>query len=343
MKLATSLKFDLPVLYIIHNRSEIKDIPIGVPFILGDEIIEKDIIRMMEYEILYQNAIRTGYPFNFKRILQDNGFIDILDYGWEHVDYMDIRHTDLLYNNKFEISPIKKDINKTEIGTEFKKYIRDSSCYVDIKVLKNLKVFPVWFEDISTAVSQNINTFAVYDTNMYNKKLGGMYGGIKLESPDRNLIIIDISSSIPRAISSSMLMLSKNMAESFYADILITGSKSTLYLYEDLADLNVTQIYDTNGMGNDQCYFRALVESTEKKYNCLICIGDNHTPSYRWSNEYNRDACNITREDGKKLCKWSINKLISLHTAGSVETAGYADWFTVTDVTRIKNWVKYLN
>lgn len=93
---------------------------------------------------------------------------------------------------------------------------------------------------------------------MYNKKLDGMYGEIDLVS-NRNLIIIDISGSIPKAISSTILVLCKNLAENFYADILITGSKSTLYYYENLHELILKPFYKENGIDNDQVWFRKLV------------------------------------------------------------------------------------
>ena len=91
-------------------------------------------------------------------------------------------------------------------------------------------------------------------------RLDGVYGGIEIKSPNRNLIIIDISGSIPKGVSSTCLILSKNLAESFYADILITGSKSTIYSYEDLGSLNIEAIYNENGMENDQAYFKKLVQ-----------------------------------------------------------------------------------
>ena len=50
---------------------------------------------------------------------------------------------------------------------------------------------------------------------MYNKKLEGMYGSLDLVTPDRNLIIIDISGSIPKAVSTTCLILSKKFGRKF--------------------------------------------------------------------------------------------------------------------------------
>ena len=177
---------------------------------------------------------------------------------------------------------------------------------------------------------------------MYNKKLEGMYGSLDLVSPDRNLIIIDISGSIPKGVSTTCLALGKNLAESFYTDLLITGSKSTLYSYENLHELNVTTIYEQNGMDNDQVYFKKLVTSDVKHYKTCIVFGDNHHPGESWNNDYNRESRTISNFDGKKMCKWKVDKIISFHTTSNHQLAGYSRWFDTKDVEYIKDWVKYL-
>ena len=217
-------------------------------------------------------------------------------------------------------------------------------CYVDIQKLKELNIFPIWFtESIEKSVYTNIHNFAFYNPHMYNKRLDGMYGSIDLTNPHRNLIIIDISGSIPKAISTTILILSKNLAETFFADILITGSKSTLYPYELLYTLNIDTIYEENEMDNDQVYFRKLLESEVKHYKTAIVFGDNHSPCNCWNNDFNRKSKFISEKDGKKLCKWIVDKVISFHVTSNEEVAGYADWFQPKETECIKDWVKYLN
>ena len=74
MELLTSKRFKLPVLYFITDRKEIKDIPIGVPFLYGNEKDKAYFIQLLEWEVLYQRAIKTGLPFNWDKILKDNGY-----------------------------------------------------------------------------------------------------------------------------------------------------------------------------------------------------------------------------------------------------------------------------
>lgn len=337
MKLLISKKFKLPVLYLITDREDIKKLPIGVPFIYGDASIENKLIQILEFEILYQTAIATGLPFNFKQILKDAGYKDLQDFWWNNTVYIDYATGKDVDSSYFELS--------TDISTDktlFDKFIKDSAVYVDIKKIKDLNVFPLWLNKIEEAISTNIHNFAVYNPNMYNKKLEGVYGSLDLVAPDRNLIIIDISGSIPKGVSSTCLALSKNLAESFYADLLITGSKSTLYSYENLCELDVERIYDENGMDNDQVWFKKLVSSEVKNYKTAIVFGDNHHPGDRWTNTYNSGTKTISDEDGKKLCKWNVDKIISFHTTSSTEIAGYARWFDTKEIERMKDWVKYL-
>jgi len=79
-----------------------------------------------------------------------------------------------------------------------------------------------------------------------------------------------------------------------------------------------------------------------KNYKTAIVFGDNHHPGDRWDNKYNNDTKTISDEDGKKLCKWNVDKIISFHTTSTTNIAGYARWFDTKEIERISNWVKYL-
>lgn len=349
MKLLKSKKLDLPQVFFISDRSEIKDVPIGVPFIFGDEFMYNNLVRILEYEVLYQAAVKSGYPFNFRRILLDNGYKDLKYFGYGDSVYMEFSTgSDFDIESDYDISTKLSKLDDSIEGM-FKEYLCDSSAYVDMEKLKNLNVFPVWLNTIEEAVHTNIHNFSVYNPNMYNKKLEGMYGGLDLSSPSKNLIIIDISGSIPKGVSSTCLALAKNLAETFYADLMITGSKTTLYAYEEIHTLNINTIYEENGMNNDQLWFKKIVSQDERSYKTAIVFGDNDDPGYPW---YNTDpkfdipgekTTAINKEDGKKLCKWKIDKLISFHTKSTEHIAAYGNWFEPIETEKIDNWVKYLN
>ena len=332
MELLTSKRFKLPILYFITDRKEIKDIPIGVPFLYGNETDKRYFIQLLEWEVLYQRAIKTGLPFNWEKILLDNGYRPVrgpqghpvfFDYKESEMDYEDIE-ADII-----DLSEIAEDSTG-----EFANYINDCTAVIDTNKLKDLKVFPVWLDKIEKAIETNIHNFAIYNPNMYNKKLEGMYGALEFNSPNRNLIICDISGSMTKSIATFILLYSKTMAETFYADILVTGQISVVYPYELIHTLDVDKVYAEVGRGNEGDIFKTLV-SEEKHYKTAIVFGDNDHPGGYASR-------NISDADGKKLCKWKIDKVISFHKNNNVDLAGYARWFSPREVEKISNWVKYL-
>ena len=99
-------------------------------------------------------------------------------------------------------------------------------------------------------------------------------------------------------------------------------------------------------MDNDQSWFKKLLTDDSRSYKTAIVFGDNDWPGYAWNNRFNSKNGKISEKDGKELCLWKIDKLISFHTRSReghlAETAGYARWFEPEDTEHIKDWVKYL-
>jgi len=66
-------------------------------------------------------------------------------------------------------------------------------------------------------------------------------------------------------------------------------------------------------------------------------FGDFHSISESWG-----WAKSIDREDGKKLCKWKIDKLISFNKDSNTEITGFAEWFSPNHIEIVKDWTTYL-
>lgn len=346
MELLTSKKFKLPVLWFITDRKEIEEIPPGFPFIYGNEEIKDYLIRLLEYEILYFKAKQTGLPIKFDKILKENGYDDLEAFNYHFPAFFDGNNgsTERVVYNPDDVEDCEDiDVRAIKDDSLFKQYVRDCAAYVDLEKLKQLNVFPIWLTKMEDAVNVNLMNFALFNPNMYNKKLDGMYGGFEFSSPNRNLICVDISSSIPKAVSTTCLIMAKNLAESFYCDIMITGSKTTLYPYEELYKLTVETAYADNGTSNEQVFFKRLVTRDVKHYQTAIFFGDNNTPCYAWTNDYDRErAVELSIAQGQQLCKWTVEKLISFHTDGTEDIAAYASWFKPKETERIADWVQYL-
>lgn len=325
MQLLQSSKLSLPIIYLIEDDKELNSLPLGIPFMRGSKKDYNAYIRLLEFEVLYLSAKATGFPFNWRVILKENGF---------DVDGYEIRKLkNEVYSHDGELGVYLNDLGG---------YVEDISYIIDIEYLKSLRLLPTWFSDIEKAIKENILNTIVYNPTLYNKKLDLCIGDIDLNTPEKNLIIIDISSSIPKSISKSVLLLSKTMASSFYADLLITGSKSTLYDYTEIDKINVETIYNENGLDNDRVYFQKLVEQY-RKYNNVIIFGDDDSPTQRWFNSFNDRLKKMTQEDGKRINKWEIKKIFSFHTKSEVKLAAYGDWFSCSEIEYMKKWVTYLD
>jgi hypothetical protein len=328
MKLLRSEKMEIPEIYLITDKSEIELLPIGVPFFYGDAEVEEHLIRLLEYEMLWKSAEMTGLPFKWELILEENGY-SCENFGWQ--DTVKLNYT------TEGVDPDDIDTFAEFDQPKLSQYIKDNSCVVNMERLKELNIMPTFGMDIEAAVRTNLQAYQYYNPYMYNKKLGGMYGGNELVSPPRNLFIIDISASIPTACSSAVLVYAKNLAEACYADLVITSEKTTFYPYEEIHKLNIDNLYKENGRGQESVMFRKLVTSHRRVYKTCICFGDFHSPLDSWGS-----GRTLSREDGQNQCQWEIQELISFHTTSNDDTAGYADMFRPKTVQIVKDWVKYL-
>jgi hypothetical protein len=331
MKLLESKKFSLPLIYLIEDTKELSTIPLGVPYIKGSNKDYNDYVMLLEFDILLKSALKTGLPFNWEKILRDNGYKNLFK-GQAYSDCC-VYITD---EDSVIIDTTLEDVDKSLTVSEF---IADISYQVDIDVLKELKVIPTWFSSkIEEAIKSNILSSITWNPALYNKKLDNTSGNITLSTPDRNLIIIDISASIPKSIAKACLLLSKTMVTQFFADLIITGARSGLFDYTEVDALDVDQVYQDYGQNNECKDFRAIV-SQHRNYDNVIVFGDNHTPLDSWTNKDKK----ISFKQAYDICNFKINKIYSFHTTNFTKLAGYAEMFDCSNIEYIENWVKDLN
>jgi len=330
MELLQSKKFSLPIVYLIENDKELMTIPMGVPFIKGNKKDYNEYVKLLEFEILLKSALATGLPFDWIGLLEANGYRNL---------YKTTAYSEkCIYSNDTSAITVDGTINAVIPSSNVSEFIADISYQVDIDCLKNLKVIPTWFSSkIEDAIKSNILSSITWNPSLYNKKLDNTSGSITLSTPDRNLIIIDISASIPKSIAKATLLLSKTMVTQFFADLIITGARSGLFDYTEVDSLDVDQVYQDYGQNNEAKDFRAIL-SQHRNYDNVIVFGDNHTPLDHWGKEGS-----ISKKQGYNICNFKVNKIYSFHTTSNSHLAGYADMFECSNVEHISSWVKDLN
>lgn len=147
---------------------------------------------------------------------------------------------------------------------------------VNIQLLKDLKYLPKWLDDMTTDLfDEEERVWA----EGYNKKLGLCVGAEEQAQNKRNLVIIDVSGSIPEGISSVLLCLADEMRGDLNADLLITSQHSKLYeIGEDLPSPEKLRGYF--GWCNEDKEFYDILRNQirGRHYGTVYCFGDYDAP-----------------------------------------------------------------
>lgn len=109
--------------------------------------------------------------------------------------------------------------------------IGDLSAYIDIKELQNMHLMPKWMDDIADSISTNLDDLIW--TEGYNKKTGIPLGNFVGTKELTNLMILDVSASIPKGLAATMLTLIDTLRTQANADLIVTGGVSILFKKED--------------------------------------------------------------------------------------------------------------
>lgn len=194
-------------------------------------------------------------------------------------------------------------------------YIGDLSSSVNIEVLQKLRLLPKFVGDIADCIKRNLSDHYHW-TEGYNKKLGVTLGNFNGKGELPNLIIIDVSASIPDGIAATMLTLADTLREQCNAELIITSARSGWYPIG--AELPTPQtLRNYYGRSNEAVEFCQILNEriAGREFGHVISFGDNDNPSY-WT----------WRNDVKiKLAGTTVHAVHHFHTFYRQST-GYARW-----------------
>lgn len=206
-------------------------------------------------------------------------------------------------------------MHKLDIET----YVGDMSGYVNLEVLQRLRLMPAFIGDILDCVRTNVGN-GTYWSEGYNKRLGLPVGRYDSARQLRNLIILDVSGSIPRGISATMLTLVDTLRTQLSADLIITSDISRFYpMGEELP--TPQQLRDKFSYNNESDEFFEILQKNIRghHYGHVISFGDNDTPDYWWGR----------RNEKYDLQGITVDHVHHYHTGeyayGDTQT-GYARW-----------------
>lgn len=206
-----------------------------------------------------------------------------------------------LFDNRGDVVVEKK--------LSIERYAGDLSAYVNIEVIQSLHLMPQFIGDILDCVRVNLVSANKWSEG-YNKKLGATVGNFNRSSQLPNLIILDVSASIPRGISATMLALIDTLRTQCNAELIITSTCSKYYGLNDKLP-TPQKLRDTFGYGNESGMFIDILNTrvAGRHFGHVFSFGDYDTPSYRYL------RCENTK----------IEKVHHFHTT-KLDSTGYAEW-----------------
>lgn len=199
---------------------------------------------------------------------------------------------------------------------------------VNIDKLADLKLLPKFMADIESCIKDNLMTLEYsHGWNRQQSLPIGSYGPGKSAA---NLIIVDVSYSIPFGIAATLLALCETMRGWCKADLIVTGGISLYFAYDDKLP-SPKELRKMVPRANESKDFNKILVDhiLGKPWDNVIVFGDNDTPSMYLST---REAISGTH----------VGKLWSYHTRRK-DIAGYGEWIEelnigCDDVAKDTSW-----
>lgn len=185
---------------------------------------------------------------------------------------------------------------------------------VRIEELQQLNVLPHFLGEIKDAISSNLNQVAWADG--WSKKYDCNLGSYSMAPEARNLIILDVSASIPSSISSTMVCLIDTLRTQANADLIITAGTSRWWARgEELPSPEELSVMV--GSGNESEQFNQILRDhvLGRRWGNVVVFGDYDCPDWRARYE-------IPTEDKAGT---TVGRVLGFHTRQKV-MPGYGKW-----------------
>lgn len=301
---AASVK--LPKIYVVDNESDVEVCRSnGIPYVIWKGS-DEDLIKIIFYPVL-----KKMFPhIKWEKML-----------GIENIEDPGIRYQRGTYNKYYASSP-----EGAECTEPLTKYCGDLSHKVNVEQLQDLKLMPKFIGEIADCIRENYVDYMYVEG--YNKKLGEAVGYYDTSKEAENLIIIDVSASIPFGVAATLLSLADTMRHNAKAGLIITGGIS---LYFDIEEELPTpqELRRMVPRSNEGYMFGKILQKhiVGKHYANVICFGDEDCPE-SWDFENWRDH-NDDKKRSMKSCTFEgtkVDNIWAYHTYHAGSLPGYCLW-----------------
>ena len=327
----------VPRIYIAEDAAEAEQLKRrGIPYIVRPEGMDDETIA--KHALL--STLRKMFPYiDWRRLFGITGFETLIvdvpggdgtahqsgdDGGAEHV-------ADIAEDDRYFSGGVGEDYGERPLD----QYVGDLSAYVDIEELQQLHMLPTFLDDIATAIRKNL--YGLEWTEGYNKKRGVPLGNFDAGREAKNLIILDVSGSIPRGVSATMLTLIHTLKEYANAALIVTGSTS--YFWDvDEEPWSAQEIRSRVGYGNESTMFMDILREniTGQHWGNIVVFGDadRPLPIYRKADQVDKAWRYNDRVFIEDFVGTQVDNLLCFHTGRNKErgnrkhnqTPGFAKW-----------------
>ena len=213
---------------------------------------------------------------------------------------------------------------RSEEVVSLRDFMADELSMVNVEQLQALGMLPAFMSDVTDAIRTNLLSSMRWRDG-WNKRLGCALGDFSVGTKAPNLIILDISGSIPSGISSTMLQLIDTLRGQAEADLIVTGGSS--YYWPADAELPSPEWIRANVSRSNEAvmFYRILRERLAgRHFGNVISFGDNDAPASfgYWGRDDDDDSCGIGIQ---------VDRVMHFHTWRSRTQTGYAKWVHVAN------------
>ncbi len=190
--------------------------------------------------------------------------------------------------------------------------------------LQSIGIMPTFMADITTAIRKNLMSVAWMDG--WNKKLGAPLGKPGYASQAPNLMVLDVSGSIPGGVALTMVKLIDTLREQADADLIITGKRSWWYpVGSELPSPD--ELAGKIGGANEVIEFQKILEDNVygKHWGNLVVFGDNDAPSdYRFECSHDPNERNAAEKSKDIMSSGTVfDNVLAFHTGCGDKLPGY--------------------
>jgi hypothetical protein len=294
----------LPTLYIVKPEEAKTTDLTGIPCLISDQSPD----RLFMFFLFHWLQEKISQEVRWSKVIKET-------YGIREADFTGIWYK----TSGFNVPTGENHTNDSNVAEE----VLDMGSYVNAEKLMQLKLLPAFAGELADNITLDLSNYAFLEG--YDKKRNLCSGGWKEAPAPKNLIIIDVSGSIPIGIADMMLYLAGTMAYRLQADVIVTGAESYFYPYEKAIALDPVATRQKIGRSNETEMFTAIMINhvVGHTYSNVVSFGDQDS----WYGAIDSIPSRFTNKMEKhKVNQTKIGRVYHFHTQVRNQATGYGAW-----------------